>query len=95
VLPPSVTGSALASGRSILEIAGTGSMGHGGNFWHLLPEATPAAPLLPKPCHANAIQEGLYFMKFVESRIIYFLILCSRTENTSNGFCNNFSSQLL
>lgn len=29
---------------SILEIAGAGSIEHGGNFWHLLIEDTPAVP---------------------------------------------------
>jgi len=43
-------GSALASGGSILEAAGTDFIGHGGSFSQLLTEATPAAPLLPKPC---------------------------------------------
>ncbi|KAK4810648.1 hypothetical protein QYF61_007385 [Mycteria americana] len=40
-LPPSLMGSALASSGSVLEPAG---IGHGGNFWHLLTEATPVAP---------------------------------------------------
>jgi len=31
---------ALASGRSILEPAETGSVRHGGRFWHLLTEVT-------------------------------------------------------
>jgi len=44
---------ALASGVSILELAGTGFVRHGGSFSQLLTEATPIAPLLPKPCHAN------------------------------------------
>ncbi|XP_049649850.1 uncharacterized protein LOC126035357 [Accipiter gentilis] len=51
-LPPSLIGSALASGGSFLELAGTGSIGHVGSFWRLLTEATQ----LPKPCHANPIQ---------------------------------------
>ncbi|KAM6059669.1 uncharacterized protein LJ206_014270 isoform 2-T2 [Theristicus caerulescens] len=54
-LPPSLMGSALASGESVLELAGTGSVGHGGSFWHHLTEATPAALWLPKPCHVNPI----------------------------------------
>jgi len=49
VLPPSLMGSALASGGSVLELSGTGSVGHRGSFWQLLTEATPVAPLLPKP----------------------------------------------
>jgi len=57
-LPPLLTHSALASGGSILELAVTGSTRHGGSFWHLLTEATPAASPLPKPCHANPTQSG-------------------------------------
>jgi len=38
-LPP-----ALVSSGSILQPAGAGSFQHGGSFWHLLTEATPAAP---------------------------------------------------
>ena len=56
-LPLSLMGSALASSRSILELAGIGSVRHGGSFWQVLTEATPLAPLLPKPCHANSIQQ--------------------------------------
>jgi len=52
-LPPSLMGLALASTRSILEPAGTGSTRHGGSFSQLLTEATPIAPLLPKPRHSN------------------------------------------
>jgi len=37
-------GSALASGGSVLESAGIGSIRHGGSCWHLLTEATPVAP---------------------------------------------------
>jgi len=52
-LPPSLIGLALASSGSILELAGTGSIRHGGSFSQLLTEATPIAPPLPKPCHTN------------------------------------------
>jgi len=52
-LPPSPTGLALGSGGSVLEPAGTGFIRHEGSFSQLLTEATPIAPLLPKPCHAN------------------------------------------
>jgi len=48
VLPPSLVGSALASSGSVLELAGFGSIGHGGSCWHLLTESTPAAPPLAK-----------------------------------------------
>jgi len=40
VLPPSLTGSALASGSSVMEPAGTGSIRHRGSFQQLLTEAT-------------------------------------------------------
>jgi len=49
-------GSALGSGGSILEPAGTGSIRHRGSFLQLLAEATPVASPLPKPDHANPIQ---------------------------------------
>jgi len=49
-------GLALASGGSILEPAGIGSVGHRGSFQQLLTEAITVAPLLPKPCHSNPIQ---------------------------------------
>jgi len=39
-LPPPLTGPALASSGSLLEPAGTGSVGHGGNFQQLPTEAT-------------------------------------------------------
>ena len=55
VLPPTLMGSALASGGSTFEPAGIGSVGHRGRFWQLLTEATPVAPPLPKPCHANPV----------------------------------------
>ena len=37
-------GSALASGGSVMEPTGIGSIGHGGNFFQLLTEAAPVAP---------------------------------------------------
>lgn len=37
-------GSALASGKSLWDLARTGSVTYGGAFWHLLTETTPAAP---------------------------------------------------
>ena len=40
-------GSALASGGSILEPAGTGSVRHGGSFWQLLTESHPCTPHHP------------------------------------------------
>jgi len=53
VLPPLLTGLALASSTSVLEPAGTGFIRPGRSFSQLLTEATPTAPPLPKPCHAN------------------------------------------
>jgi len=53
VLLPSLTGLALASSGSVLELAGTGFIRHGRSVSQLLTEATPIAPPLPKPCHAN------------------------------------------
>jgi len=55
VLPPSLIGSFMASSGSILEMAGTGSVGHKGIFQQLLTEANPVAPPLPKPYHINPI----------------------------------------
>jgi len=49
-------GLALASGGSVMELAGTGSVRHEGRFWQLLTEATPVATLLPKPCHTTPIK---------------------------------------
>jgi len=37
-------GSALASSRSVLELAGVGSVEHRGSFWQLLTETTSIAP---------------------------------------------------
>jgi len=55
-LTPLLISLALSSSRSILDMADTGSVGHGGSFWHLLAEVTPVdAPPLPTPCHANRI----------------------------------------
>ena len=54
--PVSLPGSALASGRSLLEPSGAGSDLTWGSFWALLPEATPAAPPQPNPSHVNPIQ---------------------------------------
>jgi len=56
VLPLSLIGMALASSGSVLELAGADSVRHGESVSQLLTEATPVAPLLPKPCHANPIQ---------------------------------------
>jgi len=61
VLPPSLMGSALASGGSILEPAGTGSVRFGGSLQQLLTEAIPVASPTQKPCHANPVQPSTSF----------------------------------
>jgi len=52
-LPPLLIALALASGRSILEPAGTGFIRHGGSFSQLLHRSHPYRPPLPKHCHTN------------------------------------------
>jgi len=65
-LPPLLMGSALASGGSVLEPAGIGSILHGGNFWQLLTEATPVAP-----CYQNlAVLQGPNAASVQETRAI-------------------------
>ncbi|GAB0206876.1 hypothetical protein GRJ2_003153200 [Grus japonensis] len=60
LIPEVLIGLALASGGSILELAGIGSVRPRGSFWQLLTEATPVAPPphIPKPCHANPTQQA-------------------------------------
>lgn len=53
VPPASLTGSALASGKSLLQTDRTSSYLMWGSSWALLTEAASAASPLPKPCHAN------------------------------------------
>ena len=48
-LPSSLIGPGLASIGSVLELAGTASVQHGGNCWCLCTEAPLKSPLLPKP----------------------------------------------
>lgn len=56
VLPPFPTGPALASGQSILELAGIDSVGQRSScFRQPLTEGAPRAPPLPKPGHANLV----------------------------------------
>jgi len=54
-------GSALASCRSVLELAGTGSIWHRGSFWHLLTEAglcrLPAAQTLSRKSNTEAYKK--------------------------------------
>ncbi|KAK4806369.1 hypothetical protein QYF61_016228 [Mycteria americana] len=49
-LPSPLMGSALSNGRSILELAGTGSVGHERSLWHLLTEV-PLVPSSPRYQH--------------------------------------------
>jgi len=51
--PASLTGLPLGSNGSILEPAGTGSVGGRGSLWCLLTKSTPEAPLPPKHCQVN------------------------------------------
>jgi len=65
VLPSSLTGLALTSGESVLELAGIGSIRHGGSFLQLLTEATSIAPptskFLPhKPTTPSYFRVSLY-----------------------------------
>lgn len=55
-LPLSLLGSALASGGSVLEPAGIGSLRHGESFWQILTKETPVAPPAAKtlPCKPNS-----------------------------------------
>jgi len=53
-LPPSLMGLTLANSRSVLEVAGTGFVGHGGSF-QLLTEATSVAP-----CYQNLAMKTQY-----------------------------------
>jgi len=72
-LPPLLMGWALASGRSILESAGFGSVEHGGSLWQLLTEATLVVPLLSKPCHANPI---LLFLMHLHTHYRFIGFVC-------------------
>jgi len=63
VLPPSPIVLALASGRSILEPAGTGFMKHGGSFLQFLTEASSIAPPSTKtlPCKPVTLPPSSFF----------------------------------
>jgi len=54
-LPPPLMGSAVVSSGSILEPAGSGSMGHR-RASSSFSQKPPLYPPLPKPCHANPIE---------------------------------------
>jgi len=58
-LPSSLMGMALVSGRSVLKLAGIGSIRHGGSFSQLLTEATAVGLLLQKTFHPNPIHRFL------------------------------------
>jgi len=85
VLLLSLMVSALASSRSTLELAGTGSVGHGGSFWQLLTEASPVSPLLPKPCHTNPAQN-------LCNTPVYSWMLREPQKTWTCGFCPFLSS---
>lgn len=58
-LPPSLMGSTLDNGGSVLKVTGTDSVKHEGKLWCLVTEAPPATSLssqLPKSHHINQIQ---------------------------------------
>jgi len=76
VLPPSLMGSALASDGSVLEPAGVGSIRYGGCFQQLLTEATPVAPLLPKPCHTNPVQRQSLLILNVRNAVFWSMEGC-------------------
>ena len=59
-LPLSLMGLALASGGSVLEPVGVGSIGHRGNLRQLLTEATPVAHPTTKtlPCKLNTVSRS-------------------------------------
>lgn len=81
-LPPSLVGSALARSWSVLEPDGIGFARHGGIFWQLLTEATPVAPLLPKPGHKNPIQLFHFVLlltsprnSLIETNVAFFFLI--------------------
>jgi len=78
----SLIGLALAISESILELAGIGSVGHGGSFWQLFTEPTPLASLLPKPYHTNPIQtENLNYFIIKNNKLVLTFIVACFTEN--------------
>jgi len=62
----------LASSGSVLELAGIGSVGHGGSFGQLLTESTPVAPPLSKPCHANPVHPKVVGKDFWRYKCTFF-----------------------
>ncbi|KAM9591150.1 uncharacterized protein ACIBXB_006064 isoform 2-T2 [Morphnus guianensis] len=88
-LPLSLIGSALASGRSVSEPAGIGSVGHRGSFQQLLTEATPVTPPpppLPKPCHTKPIQQGRMPLAFLATWAHCWLIFSWLSTTTPRSF---------
>lgn len=57
-VPPLLLGFGLASRRTTLELAGSGSAGHGGSFQKCLTKATPAAL-----CYQNLATKTQYTSK--------------------------------
>jgi len=73
-------GSALGSDVSILEVAGTGYVQHGGTSWSLLTEAVLAALQLPKSCHINQMQCKYFNISFTHLEVhSFFSILFAFT----------------
>ena len=75
MLPASLTGSALPSGGSVLEPTGTGSVRHGGSFWHLFIADTPAAP----PATKTLLREP---NRLVQERMPFGIPSCSTQPQT-------------
>jgi len=55
VLPPSLISLTVASDGPLLALAATGTIRHGGSFWHILTEATPVVP-----CYQNLAMQTQY-----------------------------------
>ena len=70
-LPTLLMSSGLASSRSTLEPAVTGSVQHGGSYWQLLTEATPAALPLPKPWQVNQMHSPYSCAIMCRNRFAY------------------------
>lgn len=92
-LPPSQMGLAMASSGTLLELAGINSVGHGGNFWHLLTEVTAVTPPLPKPCHATRIYYNTPQLLIIQqSKIKGDFTLHNTYFRTTHVYCLIFGS---
>jgi len=69
-------GLVLASGTPLLELVGISSSGYRGSFLQLLTEATPVAPSLPKPGHANPIQFDTMMEAFFQMELWAMVFKC-------------------